>query len=38
MPTAALWQGSVVDNGVLYCVGGPSYTGAVIGNVQIYQP
>jgi uncharacterized repeat protein (TIGR03803 family) len=39
MPTAALWQGSVIDNGVLYCVGGQSsYTGAVIGNVQIYQP
>jgi uncharacterized repeat protein (TIGR03803 family) len=39
MPTAALWQGSAVDNGVLYCIGGQaSYTGAVIGNVQIYQP
>jgi uncharacterized repeat protein (TIGR03803 family) len=39
MPTAAIWQGSVVDNGVLYCLGGQaSFTGAVIGNVQIYQP
>ena len=39
MPTAALWQGSVVDDGVLYCLGGQaSFTGAVIGNVQIYQP
>jgi hypothetical protein len=39
MPTAALWQGSAVDNGVLYCIGGQaSFTGAVIGNVQIYQP
>jgi uncharacterized repeat protein (TIGR03803 family) len=39
MPTAALWQGSAVDNGLLYCVGGQaSFTGAVISNVQIYQP
>ena len=39
MPTAALWQGSAVDNGVLYCIGGQSsYQGSVIGNVQIYQP
>ncbi len=39
MPTAALWQGSVVDNGVLYCIGGQaSFTGAVINNVQIFQP
>lgn len=39
MPTAALWQGSAVDNGLLYCIGGQaSFTGAVIGNVQIYQP
>ena len=39
MPTAALWQGSAVDNGVLYCIGGQSsYQGSVIDNVQIYQP
>jgi uncharacterized repeat protein (TIGR03803 family) len=39
MPTAALWQGSAVANGLLYCFGGQaSNLGAVINNVQIYQP
>ncbi len=39
MPTAALWQGSAVSNGLLYCFGGQaSNQGAVINNVQIYQP
>ena len=39
MPTAALWQGSAVANGLLYCFGGQaSNQGAVINNVQIYQP
>jgi len=39
MPTAALWQASAVANGQLYCIGGQgSFQGAVIGNVQIYQP
>jgi hypothetical protein len=39
MPTAALWQGSAVDSGLLYCIGGQaSFTGAVINNVQTYQP
>lgn len=39
MPTAAVWQGSAVGNGLLYCLGGQtSFTGAVIGTVQIYQP
>ncbi len=39
MPTAALWQGSVVDNGLLYCIGGQTgFTGPAINNVQIYQP
>lgn len=39
MPTAALWQGSAVANGQLYCIGGQSkFQGSVIGNVQIYQP
>ena len=39
MPTAAVWQAPAVGNGVLYCIGGQaSYKGAVISNVQIYQP
>jgi uncharacterized repeat protein (TIGR03803 family) len=39
LPTAALWQASAVANGLLYCFGGqPSNQGAVINNVQIYQP
>lgn len=39
MRTAALWQGSAVANGLLYCFGGQaSNQGAVINNVQIYQP
>jgi uncharacterized repeat protein (TIGR03803 family) len=39
LPTAALWQASAVANGLLYCVGGQaSNQGAVINNVQIYQP
>jgi uncharacterized repeat protein (TIGR03803 family) len=39
MPTAALWQGSAGTNGLLYCFGGQaSNQGAVINNVQIYQP
>ena len=39
MPTPALWQGSVVDGGLLYCIGGQaSFQGAAINNVQIYQP
>ncbi len=39
MPSAALWQASAIANGQLYCIGGQSsFQGAVIGNVQIYQP
>jgi uncharacterized repeat protein (TIGR03803 family) len=39
LPTAALWQASAVANGLLYCLGGQgSNQGAVINNVQIYQP
>lgn len=39
MPTAALWQASGIANGQLFCIGGQSsFQGAVIGNVQIYQP
>jgi uncharacterized repeat protein (TIGR03803 family) len=38
-PNATFFPGSVVDNGQLYCFGGfASYQGAVINNVQIYQP
>lgn len=39
MPTAALWQGSAVANNLLYCFGGQAGNqGAVLNNVQIYQP
>jgi uncharacterized repeat protein (TIGR03803 family) len=39
MPKAALLQAPAVGNGVLYCIGGQSsFQGAVISNVQIYQP
>lgn len=39
VPKAALWQGSAVANGQLYCFGGQaSFQGAAITNVQIYQP
>jgi hypothetical protein len=39
MPTAALWQGSTVSNNLLYCFGGQAANqGAVLNNVQIYQP
>jgi uncharacterized repeat protein (TIGR03803 family) len=39
MPTAAYWQRSAVVNNLLYCFGGESSNqGAVINNLQIYQP
>ncbi len=39
MPQAAMFAGSAVYKGQLYCIGGTSsFYGAVLGNVQIYQP
>jgi uncharacterized repeat protein (TIGR03803 family) len=39
MPSAAVWPASAVGNGQLYCIGGQaSFQGAVVANVQIYQP
>jgi hypothetical protein len=39
MPQAALFQGSAIYKGNLYCFGGQtSFAGPVLNNVQIYQP
>jgi uncharacterized repeat protein (TIGR03803 family) len=39
MPQATTFLGSVVANGLLYCIGGNETNGgAAINNVQIYQP
>ena len=39
MPQAALFQGSAVYKGNLYCFGGKNaFDGTVLNNVQIYQP
>ena len=39
MPQAALFQGSAVYKGNLYCFGGnDTFRGTVLDNVQIYQP
>jgi N-acetylneuraminic acid mutarotase len=39
MPQAALFQGSAVYKGNLYCIGGQNdFYGTVLDNVQIYQP
>jgi Kelch motif len=39
MPQAALFQGSAVYQGNLYCFGGQNaFDGTVLNNVQIYQP
>ena len=38
-PQAALFQGSAVYKGNLYCFGGQNaFDGTVLNNVQIYQP
>jgi hypothetical protein len=38
MPQAAQFTGSAVYKGQLYCLGGVDPQGAVLNNVQIYQP
>jgi uncharacterized repeat protein (TIGR03803 family) len=39
LPTASAWPASTVANGRLFCIGGQAtFQGAVIKNVQIYQP